>query len=70
MVTRMKSMDVDRYRYNCKGLCENFIYLKSIKRGRMTITKGTHANFLENSPFYYLSHVKKSILEIHSSRNF
>ena len=30
-------MDVGGYRYNNKGFCENFIFLKFINRGRTTI---------------------------------
>ena len=37
MVTHIRSMDVGAYRYNNKGFCENFIFLKSINRRSTTI---------------------------------
>ena len=32
--------DVGGYRHNIKGFCENFTFLKFIKRGRTTIIEG------------------------------
>ena len=36
MVTNIMLIDIDGYRHNYKGFCENFIYLMPIKRGRTT----------------------------------
>ena len=47
----MRSMDVGRYRYNFKSFCENFTYLMSINRRRMTITKGFRTSLVKTLSF-------------------
>ena len=51
-VRHVRSIDVGGYQHNNKGFCENFIFPKSINRGRTILTRSTHVSLMENS---YLS---------------
>ena len=55
-------MDVDGYRHNNKGFCENFTFLKSISRGRMTIIE-VPCNPSRNSSLSSLPLVVTSVQE-------
>ena len=62
MVIHIRPMDFGRYRYNNKGFCENFIFLKSINR-RRTIIIEVPCKPSQNSPLSSLHLMVMSVQE-------
>ena len=55
MVTCISLMYVSGYKQKFQGFIEDFKYLMSINRERMTINKSAPEKMVINSPFYSLS---------------
>ena len=52
-ITRIRSMNVGRYRHNNETFYEKFVYQISINKGRMTTTQGVHADFMRILSFLF-----------------
>ena len=61
MVICIRLMYVSGYEKKFEGFIEDFIYLMSINKERMTINKSARAKTVINSPFYSFFSLDKEV---------